>query len=110
MSVPFLALHGEMDKLCCPSGSSILFDRASVADKTLKIFPDARHNLYLEVLPIREEALTDTVEWIFQRIPSWKHSTVTSFFFFNLTSFKLLTGSIKRFFKMVGSYYFVSST
>ena len=69
IKVPFLVLHGEGDQLCNPKGSALLYEQASVEDKTLKIMPSALHNLYHELPEIREESLTDTVTWIMERIP-----------------------------------------
>jgi alpha-beta hydrolase superfamily lysophospholipase len=69
MKVPFSILHGEVDKLCNVEGSRQLFEKASVKDKEIKVFPGARHHLYREPLAVREEAMTDTVRWISKRIP-----------------------------------------
>ena len=69
MRVPFMILHGEKDKICNPEGSRLLMEKAPVADKELKIFPDAYHHLYLEPLEVREEALSDSIRWISHRIP-----------------------------------------
>lgn len=69
MKVPFLVLHGGGDQLCNPKGSELLFEQASVEDKTLKIIPSALHNLYHELPVVREESLTNTVTWIMERIP-----------------------------------------
>ncbi len=70
MKVPFLVLHGDEDKLCNIEGSKALYEKAPVKDKTFKIFPKAFHHLYREILDVREESLTDTVQWIAKRIPS----------------------------------------
>lgn len=70
MKVPFLVLHGDEDKLCNIEGSKALYEKAPVKDKTFKIFPKSFHHLYREILDVREEALTDTVQWIAKRIPS----------------------------------------
>lgn len=70
MKVPFVALHGELDQLCNVEGSKALYEKAPVKDKELKIYPKALHHLYREPLAIREEAMTDTVQWIVKRIPA----------------------------------------
>lgn len=70
MKVPFLLLHGEMDRICNPKGSQMLFDQAPVQDKTFKRFPSAFHNLFRELPEVRNEALADTVRWIIDRIPT----------------------------------------
>jgi len=69
MKVPFLILHGDKDSICNPEGSRQLMEKASVKDKDLKMFSDAFHHLYMEVPSVREEALSDSVNWICQRIP-----------------------------------------
>ncbi|XP_071550064.1 monoglyceride lipase-like isoform X2 [Panulirus ornatus] len=69
---PFLILHGEKDMLCSPEGSHMLQAQAKSSDKTLKIFPEAFHHLYLELPEIRHEALQDTVDWIIARVSSSK--------------------------------------
>jgi len=68
MKVPFLVLHGEKDLICNPEGSRQLIEKANVKDKNLKMFPDAFHHLYLEIPAVREEALSDSVNWICERI------------------------------------------
>jgi len=65
---PFLTLHGEIDKLCNPLGSDLLFRRSPVKDKTIKIFPGAYHQLFLELPAVRREALLDIVHWIDRRV------------------------------------------
>lgn len=68
-STPFFILHGELDGLCALAGSKILYEVAPVKDKTLKVFPQALHNLYVETQDTRREAIRDTVDWIVQRLP-----------------------------------------
>ena len=46
----------------------MLRETKSVADKELRMFPDACHNLYMEVQQVREKALDDTAAWICPRI------------------------------------------
>lgn len=70
MKVPFAVLHAEQDKLCNVLGSKVLFEKAQVKDKYLKVFPVGCHHLYRETQIIRQEALDDTVSWICQRVPS----------------------------------------
>ena len=70
MKVPFVALHGELDQLCNVQGSKDLYEKAPVKDKELKIYPKALHHLYREPVPLRNEAMQDTVDWIVKRIPA----------------------------------------
>lgn len=65
---PFLTLHGEDDRLCNPLGSDLLFRRSPVEDKTIKIFPGAAHQLFLEFPAVRQEVFLDLVQWIEKRL------------------------------------------
>jgi len=66
---PFVILHGEEDRLCALEGSREMVARAGAGDKTIKVFPKALHNLYQEILAVRDEAVRDTVQWITARLP-----------------------------------------
>ena len=67
LHLPFLALHGDDDWLCNPAGSRELYDRASTVDKTIKIYPNGAHQLFLERAEIRNDAIEQVVEWIKKR-------------------------------------------
>lgn len=62
ITLPFIVLQGSEDKLVEPSGAQMLYDKASSADKTLKIYP----GLYHEVLNETEKAmvLKDLETWL----------------------------------------------
>ncbi|XP_047308148.1 caffeoylshikimate esterase-like [Impatiens glandulifera] len=45
ITMPFLVLHGESDKVTDPEVSKALFERASSADKTMKLYPGMWHGL-----------------------------------------------------------------
>ena len=68
ISIPFMIIHGDEDQLCQLKGSQLLHDKSPSTDKNLKVYPGAQHNLYHELPECREEAFTDTVQWICQRI------------------------------------------
>ncbi|MEZ5321913.1 MAG: alpha/beta hydrolase [Microthrixaceae bacterium] len=59
---PVLILHGEADRLTAPDGSERLFREVSSADKTLRTWPGAFHELHHE--PERDEVLDVVVSWI----------------------------------------------
>jgi acylglycerol lipase len=62
LALPFLALHGTVDKLTNPNGSRHIHERAKSADKTLKIYEGSWHDLLHE--PARERVLADILAWL----------------------------------------------
>ena len=66
--IPFLTLHGKMDKLCNVVGSRYLCQNASSDDIECVEYENANHQLYLERPQIREESINKTVDWVHQRI------------------------------------------
>lgn len=65
VALPLLLLHGTSDSLTDPEGSSLLYERASSPDKTLRLY----EGLYHEVLnePEKEQVLADLVQWLDER-------------------------------------------
>lgn len=49
LTVPLLVMHGEMDKLTSPRGTERFFERASSADKTLRIWPGMKHEIFNDI-------------------------------------------------------------
>ncbi|XP_027126453.1 caffeoylshikimate esterase [Coffea arabica] len=45
VTVPFLTVHGTSDGVTCPSGSKMLYEKASSQDKTLKLYDGMYHSL-----------------------------------------------------------------
>ncbi|MDQ4011198.1 MAG: lysophospholipase [Actinomycetota bacterium] len=68
LSVPLLLLHGTGDEICAPTGSTMLHDRVSSPDKTVRRYPDLYHEVFNE--PERDEVLTDLVCWLEQHLPA----------------------------------------
>ncbi|XP_002740296.1 monoglyceride lipase-like [Saccoglossus kowalevskii] len=66
---PFLALHGDADKVCDPQGSRMLMERAQSSDRKLVLYPGYYHDLHRE--PPQEAALVirDITSWIGTRLP-----------------------------------------
>jgi len=64
---PFLSLHGDSDKLCNPIGSDLLYRRSPVEDKTIKKFPGACHQLFMEFPGVRKEVFYDILQWLDKR-------------------------------------------
>jgi alpha-beta hydrolase superfamily lysophospholipase len=67
--VPWLALHGEADKIAPPQGSRQLIDALGSADKTLEMFAGMRHELHNEIEPTPSEFFARVIHWIEARIP-----------------------------------------
>lgn len=65
---PFLALHGSGDKLCNPIGSELLYRHSPAEDKTIKLYPGAKHQLFLEYPAVRREAMEDIAAWVGGRL------------------------------------------
>ena len=64
VSLPFLIVHGEDDKVTDPSVSNLLYASAKSLDKTLKLYPTMWHGLtYAEP--------TEHIEWVFSDIIAW---------------------------------------
>ena len=62
VNLPLLILHGEDDRLTCPSGSRDFHERAASADKTLKIYPELYHEIFNE--PEKDAVLADMSDWL----------------------------------------------
>ncbi len=67
LSVPLLILHGTDDRICAPAGSTMVHDRVSSPDKTVRRYQDLYHEVFNE--PERDEVLTDLVCWLEQHLP-----------------------------------------
>jgi len=69
VSLPFLILHGEEDKVTDPSVSQLLYSSAKSTDKTLKLYPNMWHGLtYGEPPEHIELVFSDIIAWLGQRI------------------------------------------
>ena len=68
VDLPFLILHGSDDMLCNVEGSRHLFMTSRTEDKSMHIYPNAAHQLYLEVPTVRNDAIMRTTQFILDRI------------------------------------------
>lgn len=66
ITLPLLVLHGEQDRLTCPSGSRDFCERVASTDKTLKIYPNLYHEIFNE--PEKDAVLTDLSDWLEERL------------------------------------------
>ena len=60
--LPILVMHGAADRLSDPKGSAMLYQKASSADKLLKVYEGYYHEIFNE--PGREQVLADVESWL----------------------------------------------
>lgn len=68
INIPLLVMHGTADELTPPAGSEMVHERASSADKTLKLYDDLYHEIFNE--PERAQVLSDVTSWLDARVPA----------------------------------------
>jgi acylglycerol lipase len=65
IALPFLVMHGGADKEASPRGSEMLYQQARSTDKTLKLWPEDRH----EFNELDADAvIATTCEWLDERV------------------------------------------
>ena len=62
LTVPLLIMHGAIDTLTSPRGTQHFYDRAGSTDKTLRIWPGMKHDIFNEV--DGDTAIAYTLEWL----------------------------------------------
>jgi len=62
ISLPFIVVQGSEDKIVDPGGGQMLYDKASSADKTIKIYDGLFHEVFNE--PERTQVLKDVETWL----------------------------------------------
>lgn len=62
LTLPLLVMHGDDDKLTDPAGSVLAHDLARSPDKTLRLWPGLRHELFNE--PEQAEVLAYLLGWL----------------------------------------------
>ncbi|MDP9358950.1 MAG: lysophospholipase [Chloroflexota bacterium] len=67
LTLPLLVMHGADDTLTNPAGSQLLHDRSRSADKTLKLWPGLRHEIFNE--PQREDVIAFMLAWLDEHVP-----------------------------------------
>ena len=65
--LPLLIIHGTKDTVTKPEGSQEFYDRASSADKTLKLYEDYFHDPLNDIG--KEAVIADIRSWIEKRLP-----------------------------------------
>jgi alpha-beta hydrolase superfamily lysophospholipase len=67
IALPWLAVHGEADKVCPPRGSTWLIDSIGSSDKELVIYPDLLHEVHNEDVTARAAVFALLTRWILAR-------------------------------------------
>jgi alpha-beta hydrolase superfamily lysophospholipase len=62
LTVPLLIMHGEIDALTSPRGTERFFERAGSPDKTLRIWPGMKHEVFNEIEGAT--VITYTLDWL----------------------------------------------
>ena len=68
ISVPFLILHGSLDRATCPAGSDRLFESSQSTDKSFISYENVEHIIFHE----RPGAVQDVVDWMDLRMDGSK--------------------------------------
>jgi alpha-beta hydrolase superfamily lysophospholipase len=66
ITVPLLLIHGDADRLCSAEGAIMYVEATSSPDRTLKLYPGGRHEMFNETN--RDEVLADLAGWLDARI------------------------------------------
>lgn len=64
VTLPLYIIHGTDDFLCSSEGSQLLYDKARSANKVLKMYPGAYHQVHKEPDGVGEECVSDLAKWI----------------------------------------------
>lgn len=62
LSLPLLIMHGDADRLTSPRGSIAFFNAAGSPDKTLKLWPDNRHEIFNDLNSA--SVITFMLQWL----------------------------------------------
>ena len=68
VTVPLIIFQGEKDRLVYPPGAQHLHDNVGSAEKKLLKYPEAYHNLWVELDEVKNEVIKETVDWISNNI------------------------------------------
>ncbi len=66
LKLPILIMHGAADRLADPAGSKLLYEQASSADKTLKLYEGFYHEIFNE--PEHEQVMADMEAWLIKHL------------------------------------------
>jgi acylglycerol lipase len=66
ITLPFLVMHGGADKVTSPRGSEMLYQQAQSTDKTLKLWPEDRHEIFNEL--DADAVIATMCDWLDERV------------------------------------------
>lgn len=66
LRIPMLIMHGTEDRLATPEGSRMVHQRATMQDRTLRLYDGLHHEIFNE--PEHDEVLGDVVAWMVEHI------------------------------------------
>ncbi len=67
LTLPILIMQGDADRIVNPQGALHLYERVSSADKTLKLWPECRHEIFNELE--KEEIIAFAADWLDAHAP-----------------------------------------
>lgn len=67
LRLPMLLMHGAEDKLTSPRATEALHDQAPSADKTLKLWPENRHEIFNDYE--KDAVIAEMLAWLDARFP-----------------------------------------
>lgn len=68
LTIPLLAMNGSIDPIVSPVGTERFVERAGSADKTLRIWPGMKHEIFNEV--DGAEVIRFTLDWLNTHVPA----------------------------------------
>ena len=68
IQLPILIQQGEEDKIVRPQGAEKLYNAIVSKDKDLKTYPEAYHDMYIELHDVRDLVVKDCIEWLLKRL------------------------------------------
>ena len=68
IKTPTMVLLGEKDRICYPKGTKAFFEALASEDKEYKEYPEARHNLLMELAETKTAMFDDVKLWFGSRI------------------------------------------
>ena len=68
ISTPVILFQGEKDQLVSPEGAPFFHDNVGSRDKRLLTYPEAYHNLYVELEEVKAVVIHETCDWIVKHL------------------------------------------
>lgn len=66
ITLPLLVMQGECDRMVSPNGAKRLYEQARSSDKTLKLYPECRHEIFNELE--KDEIIGFVADWLDERL------------------------------------------